>query len=301
MSSVTSPSDELAAVVSEVEALLRPLAKFKARSHDTSKSSHIPLLRDNHPDVVLLGDSMLERMSMTGQPEQHSLSLVAPWPASAMFSDRALSDLAGASHDPERQPQGKVERLQRVLNAGVGGDKIQNIAYRLLGNSDPDPAKNLPGLASAFAARKSVKLWVVQAGTNNLSPKKGLTDADRDAMRVVLRCLLKTSSLTPGTESKVLLTGLFPRTDISNQLVDNANEKLEGVAQDLNAEYDGKERVIFLPATEKVKTDRHLVDHVHLSLEGYTIWMKELFPAVLNVLQQIEEENTGDEVDSTYT
>ncbi|KAK0702244.1 SGNH hydrolase-type esterase domain-containing protein [Lasiosphaeris hirsuta] len=261
-----------AAIVVEVENILGPLAKFKARSHETSKTQHIQLLsssNENSPTVVLLGDSMLERMITTGQ----SPSLTVPWPSEIMLSSTALATLA-------------LDRLKGVLNVGVGGDKIQNIAYRLVGDADPDPSKTLSGLAAALAAHNSVKLWVVQAGTNNLSPKMGLTDADCKAMGVLLRGLLRLSS--PQPESKVLLTGLFPRTDISVNLVDIANQKLAAMAREVNLEI-GKESIFFLPPTKGVETQKHLEDHVHLNLHGYTIWVEELLPAVAGLLEKIVE------------
>ncbi|KAK3688637.1 SGNH hydrolase-type esterase domain-containing protein [Podospora appendiculata] len=277
-----NPSDESAAVVSEIEALLRLIASWKVRSHDTSKFQHIPLLRSleatqSGPAVVLIGDSMLERMITTGE----SPNFVQPWPSPAMLDDAELARLNSTS------PDARVERLQGVLNVGVGGDRIQNIAYRLVGNSSPDPAKDLPALAPLLEARKSVKLWVVHAGTNNINPKKGLTNAHRDALRVVLRALLKISSAQ--VDCRILVTGLFPRLDVPGPLMDEANVKLLSMVRDLNAEL-GKERVVFLPATEEVKTDKHFVDHVHLGLEGYKIWTKALFPAVTDLLRKVEEE-----------
>ncbi|KAK3323380.1 SGNH hydrolase-type esterase domain-containing protein [Cercophora scortea] len=289
METSRSPSDDSAAVVAEVEALLRPIASWKMRSHDTSKSQHIPLLRsldDNQsgPAVVLIGDSMLERMTTTGE----SPSFVQPWPSPAMLDDNELARLNSTSPG--------VERLQGVLNIGVGGDKIQNIANRLVGNSSPDPEKDLPALAPLIEARKSVELWVVHAGTNNLNPKKGLTDAHRDALQVLLRALLKISSAQ--VDCRILLTGLFPRLDVSGALMDEANAKLLSVVRDLNAEL-GNERVVFLPATEEVKLDEHFVDHVHLGLEGYKRWMKVLFPAVTDLLRRIEEEREEEEQKQT--
>lgn len=133
-----------------------------------------------------------------------------------------------------------------------------------------------------LAAFGSIRLWVVQAGTNNLSPKKGLTDADRDALRVLLETLLDVNP-ADGEECRMLVTGLFYRKDVANELVDEANAKICGVVRVLNDKF-GSERVVFLPASAEVKTDKHLVDHVHLTLDGYRLWIKELFPAVMSLL-----------------
>ncbi|KAK0630482.1 SGNH hydrolase-type esterase domain-containing protein [Bombardia bombarda] len=277
-SPTTGLSAETAAIVAEVESLLRPLAKYKERSHVTSKTQHIALLQnlkdsDTSPTVVLFGDSMLERMITTGQSPS-----LEPWPSQAMLYD--------ASDNATSQSESKQGRLQGVANFGVGGDKIQNMAYRLIGNPNPDPAKSLPALASLLAVRKEVKLWIVHAGTNNLHPKKGLTDGDRNALAAMLRAILVISS--PEVECKVLLTGLFPRKDISQKLINEANAKLLGIVGELNGGLQN-DRVVFLPATEAIRTEDHLVDHVHLSLEGYRIWTMELFPAVMKVLEGFED------------
>ena len=48
-----------------------------------------------------------------------------------------------------------------AINLGVGGDKIQNVLYRMsLGLLDM--LQPLP-----------IKLWVIHVGSNNLSPQKG--------------------------------------------------------------------------------------------------------------------------------
>lgn len=268
------PGDSTRGLIAALVAPLKPLAKYKLRSHETSKTTHLPLLqhRQHPPTVVLLGDSMFERMTTTGE----SPNLVAPWPSAAMLPDSELPAGTG--------------RLRGVFNAGVGGDKVQNIAYRLVGGRHPeDGEKDLGGLLGALvecaAGRgEGVKLWVVQAGTNNLSVKKGLVDADRDALQVVVRALLKMPRPEGGKESKVLVTGLFYRKDLARELVDEANKKLMDMVEGLNHEV-GVDRVVFLPATGEVKTEEHLVDHVHLSLDGYQVWMRNLFPAVVGLLK----------------
>ncbi|KAH6635883.1 SGNH hydrolase-type esterase domain-containing protein [Chaetomium tenue] len=254
---------------------LRSIAKFKARSLATSKDTHIPLLRQIQsqppannpplpaaagPTVVLVGDSMLERMTTTGETP----NFTAPWPSPAMLSDTALTALGKS-----------VRRLDGcVFNAGVGGDKVQNVAYRLVGG---DGEGGLPGLLPMLAAGGTVRVWVVQVGTNNLSVKKGLVDRDVDAWEVLVETLLGVNPT--GGECKVLVTGLFYRKDVSGELVDRANGKIRAVVKRLQEKY-GVERVVFLAPAAGVRTEEHLVDHVHLNLEGYQLWMAGLFPAV---------------------
>ncbi|GAB1319917.1 hypothetical protein MFIFM68171_10127 [Madurella fahalii] len=285
----TSANDATAALVAALTAPLTPLAKYKFRSHQTSKTTHLPLLQQHHhqhpPTVVLLGDSMFERMITIDE----SSNLVEPWPSAAMLPDSELPAGTG--------------RLRGVFNASVGGDRVANIAYRLVGERFPDdPKKDLPGLMETLiryggggdggggGGGEGVKVWVVQAGTNDLSAKKGLADRNRDALRVVLRALLGMPARSKtGKESRVLVTGLFYRKDVSRELVDEANAKLADMVRGLNREL-GIEKVVFLPAISEVKTEEHLVDHVHLRLDGYRVWMRELFPAVVGLLKEMDGE-----------
>ena len=252
---------------------LQPLAKFKARSHETSLTEHLPLLSTHFPNqnslsptgptIVLLGDSMFERLKTTGlaPPNQPT----APWPWPALLDDATLASL-------------EIQRLEGVFNAGVGGDTVQNIAYRLVG----DESRDLPGLFPALVGRGTVRLWVVQAGTNNLKVKKGLGEADVERLKVVVESLLRAD---PGC--KVLWTGLFCRRDMAREVVEKANERLAEVVKGLKGEF-GETRVGWLPATAEVKLEEHLDDHVHLNLEGYRLWVRNLFPAVVGMLRDGE-------------
>lgn len=252
----------------ELASLLAPISKFKARSFETSLTSHIPLLQSctlaTSPSVIFLGDSMLERFITTGE----SPNLVSPWPSPTL-----LPNIPGES------------RLDNVFNAGVGGDKIQNMAYRLLG----DPENKLPSLAASIEQLQSVKVWVVHAGTNNLTPKRGLSDQDADALELLLRAVLKIEGAPGVIRPKLIMTGIGYRKDVSDEKVDGANSKLERVVRKLNDVEEGKGRLSFFPAAEGVNKEEHLVDHVHLTLEGYRIWMKELFPEVVKTLKEMED------------
>ncbi|KAL2139947.1 hypothetical protein VTI28DRAFT_4459 [Corynascus sepedonium] len=282
---------------------LRPIAKFKARSCETSKTVHIPLLlrqpdsSSQGPSVVLLGDSMFERMTTTGE----SPNLVAPWPSPALMSDDRMHNLISLDEKKVKTTEGKSEkeneneqkngrRLNGVFNAGVGGDRIQNLAYRLVGsgsdaNADAETDEiNLPGLLPVLAARGTVKVWVVHVGTNNLLPKKGLSDGDADALRRVVGAVLQVSP--EKGRCKVLVTGLFYRRDVTRELVDRANDKVRQVVEALQ-EQCGTGRVAYLPPAAAVKPEEHLVDHVHLSLDGYKLWVDELFPKVASILDSV--------------
>lgn len=262
---------------------LHRISKYKVRSHDTSKNSHIPLLHsqirdapENGPIVVLVGDSMLERMITTGQ----WANFVEPWPSHAMLSDETLGRV-----NLGRETKPEVTRLNCVFNAGVGGDKIQNVAYRLAGTSATNVSEvegqeeALPGLLPMLAACETVKLWIVHMGANNLHPKRGLSSVDLAALRTLLSALGRVNE----GKNRILVTGLTHRKDISPELVDAANVGIANVVKELDAEL-GPTRVLF-GRPPAVDTGKHLDDHVHLNLEGYRLWVEQLVVEVVDSLQ----------------
>ncbi|KAI8166587.1 hypothetical protein K4K49_007705 [Colletotrichum sp. SAR 10_70] len=182
-----------------------------------------------------------------------------------------ISDETMAQQQPQTS-SAKPARLQGVFNAGVGGDKFENVIYRLTGSSDP--LRPLGGLLDALRNR-SVKLWVLHVGTNNLHPKRGLRDPDLALLRLIVEALL-------GMGGKILLVGLFRRMDINDELVVKANENyLELVRQ---FQEEGSDRIEFLEPP-LVDMDECLVDHVHLNEKGYQIWSEVLFGAVTNTVK----------------
>ncbi|KAK6512983.1 hypothetical protein TWF506_009145 [Arthrobotrys conoides] len=229
--------------------------KYKERSHKTLEEVHKPGLElipptttqitSNQPcfDVIFIGDSMLERLKTTGQNTN-------------------------------------LHNLPRSFNLGVGGDKIENVLYRLH-----------TGYISLLENRPT-KLWVVHIGTNNLRPKKGLRESgpsDYENFKVLIETLML---LCPG--SKVLVTGLFPRKDISDELVRASNEKLRESLDELAKESliagnslpesgPGADTLFWADPTETISTDM-LVDHVHLDEEGYKLWDESLYPRILEIL-----------------
>ncbi|KAK4172112.1 SGNH hydrolase-type esterase domain-containing protein [Triangularia setosa] len=247
---------------------LKAMAKYKLRSFETSMNSHIPLLQSTKslpsPDVVLIGDSMIERMLTTACCGPN---LVSSWPSKTMLLD------------------GNSKRLQGglVMNLGVGGDKIQNVAYRLVG----DPTRGLRSVADMLTERKSVRLWVLQVGTNNLSRKKGLGDRDVDALKKLVEALLEIGR----DDCKVLVTGIFLRKDIPWENIEKANESIQRVVDEVNKGglANGGERVTWLPAAGEVK-EEHLVDHVHLSEEGYRQWIGGLLAGeIVKIYREVSQ------------
>ncbi|KAF7546140.1 hypothetical protein G7046_g9395 [Stylonectria norvegica] len=213
---------------------LRTHSKYKVRSHDTASTEHIPYLQahTSSPRIILFGNSMFERMKTTGESADGQ-----PWPSPTMLSDERLQQL-------------RIDRLDGVFNAGVGGDKIANNIYRLAGDQD----RGLLGLLDVIGDR-DIKLWVICCGTNDLHPKKGLREKDLQLYRVLLESLL---AVYPAS-TRFLVEGISYRKDVPDELVDKANEEIQRMVEEGRAEY--------LPPVV-VDKEPMLEDHVHLNGKG---------------------------------
>jgi lysophospholipase L1-like esterase len=238
--------------------LIAEAKKFKDRSHSTFLEVHLPELtrlsdipnNTNTPcslsfedpvfppntlrtmplSTVLIGDSMIERFKTTG-------------------ASTGLAQLPGS------------------FNAGCGGDKIENVLFRL--------DLMYPLLQNC----NSIKVWVVMVGTNNLR-KKGFRPTDVALYHLLLQALLR---VAPG--SKVLLCEMFQRQDIGDQYVDEANRMVRGMIDEMNRNL-GEVRVVWSEAPEDF-TKRMLEDHVHLGKEGYSRWAEQLLPRVVELLSTV--------------
>ncbi|KAH8668774.1 SGNH hydrolase-type esterase domain-containing protein [Xylariales sp. PMI_506] len=260
----------------DVQRRIQAKAKFKERSFQTSRDNHIPTLQacSSGPRIVLLGDSMLERMQTTGS----SLNF-DPWPSEALLDAVALDSISASWLT-------SIHRLDGVFNAGVGGDKYENILYRLAG----DQERRLQGLLGSLKGNE-IDLWLFHAGTNNLHTKKGLTDASIDALRLVLEAILQISRL----DAQILVAGLHYRKDISDDLINNANTKISTVVREINTKLE-TERICYLSAPSEIDRQLHLDDHVHLNIKGYRIWMRTLLPAMVHILKTVRKELSEHEV-----
>ncbi|KAI3393381.1 hypothetical protein diail_4310 [Diaporthe ilicicola] len=226
-----TPAHQLAKTLN----LARLLIKKKERTLATARR-HLNDI-ENYTDVApvsvaFLGDSMIERMAWTTTTETGLFPNFQAWPPETRLTEQDLTSLNRTRQEVGRKP---VSRIERVANFGCGGDKIENMLYRLVG----DPSESLTGLVQEIGPLggeavfdEKQLLWVVQAGSNNLHHKKGLTDASLNALRILLLLLHGVSP--PG--SRLLLTGLFYRTDIPRELIDKANIDLKNLVANLEKE-----------------------------------------------------------------
>ena len=203
-------------------------AKWKDRSEKTHKQTHIPELTRRSPeniDTVLIGSSMFERFKYIGTAT-------------------------------------RMGRLPRSFNAGVGGDKIPNVLYRIQLGILEELKKFRP------------QVWVVSIGTNDLRKNRAFSSEDFEGYKILIQALLRTV-----VGSRVLSTAISYRQDIRDKIVDESNIGLKRVGEELNTEL-GVELVRWLDTPKKLDKNRHQVDHVHYSEEGYQIWDEVLFPVV---------------------
>jgi lysophospholipase L1-like esterase len=236
MSSASSQFHQLSST--QLDQLINQRACFKQRSYDTHTSTHQPQLESSAEnissapqiDIVLLGDSMFERFKTTGNYTQ-----------------------IGQLHYPQ------------VFNAGVGGDKIENVLYRV----------DL-GLLRLLKP-KNPKIIVLQLGTNNLQRKRGLERQHLDDYFLLLQALLVMFS----TETRILVTGLFKRKDVDEQCIIQSNMALEELVTRVNTEEIGKgtqqgPRIQWMEPSKMIDLE-HLNDNVHLNVNGYQIWNDILY------------------------
>jgi lysophospholipase L1-like esterase len=149
-----------------------------------------------------------------------------------------------------------------------GGDRTENILWRLA-NGELDGVEP--------------KVFVVQAGTNNLG------DLDGDAAQI--------QSISAGIEAivdaclrrvpqaVVVLTGVFPRRDVPS-----FNPIIRGINAELAKYAEADERIRFIDIDDRLAdADGRLresmsVDGLHPSLAGYQIWADALKPVLADVL-----------------
>lgn len=151
-------------------------------------------------------------------------------------------------------------------NFGWGGDSTQHILWRLQNGE-------LKGVRP--------KVFVVLAGTNNLSGLRSIDEVDavaRGAMEIVKTCRQAAPDAT------IVLMGVFPRQDILD-----AAAKVERLNRLLEKGADGKQ-VRFVDLHDKFVDEQGQIraglfpDKLHPALPAYQIWAEALKPIFTEVL-----------------
>jgi lysophospholipase L1-like esterase len=162
----------------------------------------------------------------------------------------------------------------QIFNAGVGGDKIENVLYRM----------DL-GLLRLLKPR-SPKIIVLQLGTNNLQRKRGLERRHLDDYYLLLQALLVTFS----AQTQILVTGLFQRKDVDEQCIIQSNVALQELVVRVNTEEMERSaqqdpRIHWMEPPRTIGRE-HLADNVHLNVNGYQIWNETLYPKIQELLSK---------------
>lgn len=163
-------------------------------------------------------------------------------------------------------------------NAGCGGDKNENVIYRLICGEE--------NLLSALKASGNVSLWVLMSGTNNLR-KKPFRSSDIESYRLLLQACLW---IAP--ESKIIACDMLYRKDIPDTVVDESNKMMESAVKEVNQSLLGREGVQEIQWVEaRTLVGKELLDdHVHLTEEGYRKLNDILWPWVRDFLGNTEND-----------
>ena len=172
------------------------------------------------------------------------------------LGDSITDDWGGEGHSP-RARGGKVFEKEfvplKAANFGIGGDRTENVLWRLL-NGELDGIKP--------------KVVMLMIGTNNIGAN---SDAEIAAgIRAVVAEIRKRSPKT-----KVLLLGIFPRGEKPDTGV---RKKIQAINEMVSKLDDGGKTVKYLDIGAKfLKEDGTLTkeimyDFLHLTPEGYRIW-----------------------------
>ncbi len=153
-----------------------------------------------------------------------------------------------------------------AANFGWGGDTTQNILWRLENGE-------LQGV--------SPKVFVVLAGTNNISRRTRVEDASVIAEgigMIVDRCRKASPDAT------VLLMAILPREDQpnANEVIDAVNEKLLKIADGKSVKFININEQL-MDSNRKLKPG-YFPDKLHPSLDVYEIWAAAISPVLEEVL-----------------
>jgi lysophospholipase L1-like esterase len=207
---------------------------FKQRSYDTM-NKHIEKLNSNKNKYthLLLGDSLFENFTI----ENGALS----------FYDTIGNE--------------------NIFNASVGGDKVENIIYRLIESRLFDHI-NLQNLCNIF----------ILAGTNNLNNKK--QEICKQIIIEGIITIIEHVKIKLNINLNIYILKIPPRTDIKIELINEVNQSLKKIIDNYGNE---KIKLYFIDWTSefynietKSINKKYYFDHVHINELGYNILSKYL-------------------------
>jgi lysophospholipase L1-like esterase len=153
----------------------------------------------------------------------------------------------------------------RTINIGIGGDKAQNVLWRL-------DHGGVDGLQP--------KVVIVMIGNNNMffAPETGVEAAAKGAQM----CVANVREKFPNAE--VIAAKVLPCHAPSNDFYENI-KKTNAVLDTLKLDSDPKVHLLdlwsdFTHADGSIKKPLFVPDNIHLSLEGYAVYAERLKPLI---------------------
>ncbi len=151
----------------------------------------------------------------------------------------------------------------KTINIGIGGDKAQNVLWRL-------EHGGVDGLQP--------KVVIVMIGNNNMffAPETGVEAAAKGAQM----CVANVREKFP--QAEVIAAKILPCHAPGNAFYENI-KKTNAVLQALKLDSDPKVHVLdlwsdFTHADGSIKKPLFVPDNIHLSLEGYAVYAERLKP-----------------------
>lgn len=148
----------------------------------------------------------------------------------------------------------------RPANFGLGGDRTENVLWRL---------------ENGELVGTSPKLIVLLIGTNN----SGFNTPEEITLGVSA-VVKKLRSMLPDT--KILLQGILPRKDANRAKTDAANPLIAKLADGDKVQYHDFGKLLL--TKEGRIADGMLSDDVHLTRKGYEAWAEALTPMVAKIM-----------------
>jgi beta-glucosidase len=152
---------------------------------------------------------------------------------------------------------------RRAANFGIGGDRTQNVLWRIQNGE-------VQGIAP--------KVVVLMIGTNNLS-----TDTPDEIALGIKTIVAELRHRLP--DAQVLLLGIFPRSakpDALRARLQSVNDKIAKLAEGVRFLDIGK---AFLNDDGTISPDV-MPDYLHLSVKGYRIWAQAMEPTLASMLEK---------------
>jgi lysophospholipase L1-like esterase len=152
----------------------------------------------------------------------------------------------------------------RAVNMGIGGDRTQNVLWRLQ-NGELDGYK--------------AKLFVVMIGTNNTDKKTEPSDIAA-GIKAIIELIRKKQP-----QARILLLGIFPRGEKPNP----GREKIAAVNKLISQFHDGA-TVHYMDIGDKFLQPDDTIskeimkDFLHLGSKGYDIWAEAIGGKVKELL-----------------